>query len=49
MSGIAMAITTGTTGTVAAMTGTIADGMELLTATGVTHDQTAGSRGIEID
>jgi len=43
MSGITMAITGGTTGMVAAMTGTIADGMEI-TAIGVTHDQTGGTR-----
>ena len=41
-SGIAVAITAGTTGSGAAMTGTIAAGMELLTATGVTRDQTGG-------
>ena len=50
MSGIIMAITGGTTGTVAAMAGTIGDGMEMLTATGVIHDQTAGTgSGIEIN
>jgi hypothetical protein len=50
MSGIAMAITGGTTGTVAAMIGAIADGMDILTATGVTHDQTGGTgSGEEIE
>ena len=50
MGGITIAITGGTTGTVAAMTGAIGDGMEILIATGVTHDQTAGTgTGIEIN
>jgi len=43
MSGIAVAITAGTIGTVVAMTGTIGDGMVIITATGVTHEQTGGT------
>ena len=43
MSGIAVAITVATTGTVVAMTGAIGDGMEIITATGVTRDQTGGT------
>ena len=50
MSGIAVAITAGTTGTVVAKTGTIGDKMEIITATGVTPDQTGGIRiGKEIN
>jgi len=50
MDGITMMITRGTTGVRAVMTGTIGDGMEILTATGVTHDHTAGiGIGIEIN
>lgn len=45
-----MAIMTGITGTVADMKGTIGDGMKILTATGVTRDQTGGTgSGIEIN
>ena len=43
MSGIAMPITTGITGTVAGMKGTIGDRMRIITATGVTHDQAEGT------
>jgi hypothetical protein len=42
MSGIVVAITPGTTGTMVAMTGTIGEEIEILIATGVTYDQTAG-------
>jgi hypothetical protein len=45
-----MAINGGTTGTAAAMAGTIGDGREIFTATGVTHDQTGGTgSGIELN
>ena len=43
-SGIAAATTAGMTGSAAAMTGTIAAGMEILTAAAVTYDQIGGTR-----
>jgi hypothetical protein len=50
MTGIAVPITEDTIGTAVAMTGTIGGGMEIVTATGVTHDQTGGTRsGKEIN
>jgi hyperosmotically inducible protein len=39
-----VATTAGMTGSAAAMTGTIAAGMEILTQAGVTHDQIGGTR-----
>jgi hypothetical protein len=39
MSGVDMAITMDTTGAIIAMTGTIGDGIEILTATGVSHSR----------
>jgi hypothetical protein len=42
MSGIAMPIMTGITGTVAGMKGTIGDWMQIITATGVTREQAEG-------
>ncbi len=44
MSGIGMTITVGTIGTKADMTGTIAVGIEIITATGITHGRIGGIR-----